>query len=451
MPRSRARGRTDIRGFARLRALVDRLRTSFWFVPILMLTLGFPLALIATRLDDAVAQRSEFPLLLYVSEQATAREILATILSSMITMASLVFSITMVVLTLAAGQFGPRLIRSFMASLHTQAVLGTYAMTIVYCLLALVAVGSRAREGLHAYPTVTMAVILTIVSITLLVVHLHLLARSIMSETVIERVGAELDALTEALPADDKRDVPPSRHPAGIEEEAVFFGTRTAGYVKAVEFRRLCALAAKADRLVVLRFRPGDYVACGGRDIGVSPPARLDADLVEAIQDTIIVGTHRTPLQDPDFAIRHLVEIAVRALSPGVNDPYTAVSVVNRLSASLVKLMRRTLPDGLHHDEGGSLRVIAPAPDWDSLLSAGFDQIRQNGADKPAIAIHLLEAFARMAEQARLPRQQEAIARQIEIVEAAALARIELAHDREAVSSRADRAREALAQMADRR
>jgi uncharacterized membrane protein len=437
----------------RLRTIWDYLRTSFWFVPALMALGAVLLVLGGHALDRRLSAGAALPWFvpswfLYVDTPEDARDLLSTLLSSMITMTSLVFSITMVVLSLAASQFGPRLIRSFMASPGTQIVLGTFVMTIVYCLLVLASIGTRGGTRPLAYASITIAIALTVLSVALLVMFLHSLARSIMSETVIERVGHELDALLDdfgPLRADSPaQPAPEAALPQDFDRRAAFFGPGAAGYVQAIVFDRLVAAAAAAEVVVGVYFRAGDFVVAGGRGIAVYPRERCSEDLARAIRRTVLIGIHRTPVQDPEFPIRHLVEIAVRALSPGVNDPYTAVAVIDRLSASLSRLMGRGLPSGLHRDARGVVRVVCPTPSYASLIGAAFDQIRQNGAGMPLIVIHLLEAIARIAEQARLPVQRDLLREQIRILMEAAGRRIEDPSDRRDIERRAAAARRAL-------
>jgi uncharacterized membrane protein len=147
-------------------------------------------------------------------------------------------------------------------------------------------------------------------------------------------------------------------------------------------------------------------------------------------------------VQDPEFSIRHLVEIGVRALSPGVNDPYTAVAVVHRLSASLSHLMGRALPPGVFRDKSGMVRVVCQRPSYASLTEAALDQIRQNGADKPLVVIHLLEAIARIAEHVSLPSQVEVLLKQLRIIEEDAGREIANGSDRADVKARVGKARE---------
>jgi len=409
-----ASGRKSGRKDGRAEVLWEKLRTSFWLVPGSMALLAGLLAYLAHLADLWLTARdvSELPFLVFVSTPDTARNVISTLLSSMITMTSLVFSITMVVLTLAASQFGPRLVRSFMSDPHTQYVLGVFVMTSVYCLTVLGSIGTASGSGEQtAFATVSVALLLALLSLALLVLFLHFLALSIVSETVIERVGREIVELLDAL------DPVPAVRNEGLEEQlpedykeaARFFGPTVDGYVEAIDFEQLLVEAEEADVLIGLSFRPGDYVIIDGGGIGVYPAARCSPELEEAVRSAIVIGSHRTPNQDPEFSIRHLVEIAVRALSPGINDPYTAVAVINQLSAALSRLMGRALPEGAIRDAGGTLRVVCDRATYATLVGVAFNQIRQNAGGKPVIFIHLLEAIGRIAVHARLEAQREAL------------------------------------------
>lgn len=416
----------------RLRTLWEFLRTSFWFVPSLMAAGAIGLVALTIAIERPMTTAGPgTPWFLYVGEPADAETVLSTILSSMI---------TMVVLTLAASQFGPRLIRSFMANPQTQIVLGTFVMTIVYCLLVLPVVGSREGSGKLPYASVSMALALTILSIGLLVLFLHILARSIVSETVIERVGNELDELLDEfapLDAAGPTEVPTQQLlPVDFDQRAAFFGSREPGYVQAIQFERLVAIAQKADALIVLCFRAGRYVVLGSREFAEYPRERLTKDLMAEIQDAILTGIHRTPVQDPDFSLRHLDEIADRALSAAVNDPYTAVAVIDRLSASLCRLMGRALPAGVFRGRDGVLRLACTQPTYAGLIEAGFNQIRQNGAGMPIIVLHLLEAVERIAEHVRLPVQHKALEEQARVIMEAARSRVRDEFDRRRIEER---------------
>lgn len=186
--------------------------------------------------------------------------------------------------------------------------------------------------------------------------------------------------------------------------------------MQAIEFEGILEAAQSADVLVGLYLRAGDFAIQNGRAFGIYPAERATPELARTIATSITLGAHRTPVQDLEFSIRHLVEIALRALSPSINDPYTAISVIHRLSAPWPRLMNSAVPPGVFHDEEGDLRVVCPRPTYAALLNASFSQIRQNGADKPLILIHLLKTFKAVGYCARTDEQRTALREQIDAV-----------------------------------
>ena len=427
-----------------LRAAWDDVSTSFWFVPTLMASGGAALAALSPALDAWAEERAPFA---YVIAREDALQLLGTILTSMITMTSLVFSITMVVLTLAASQFGPRLIRTYMARRQTQVVLGTFAMTIVFCLLLVARVGQTEGQAASAPASIPAAIGLTLVSVMMLILHIHLLARSMLSETIIELVGKELDDGIAELGR--RRDGGSDEDPAAVlppdfAGTARLLGPPRQGYVQAIDMAHLVATAKDADILVGFRFRAGDYLIADGRQIGVLPEARATEHLRKRVVRAFTLGPHRTPVQDVAFSIRHLVEIAARALSPGVNDPYTAAAVVDRLSGSLARLMAAPMPPGVFRDAAGQVRVVCERPTHASLLSAAFDQIRQSGADKPLVLIHLARAVGQIAEVLRTLDQAQMLRDQLRLIADTAEASVGNRDDRAAVAHAIASARDGL-------
>ncbi|PTM75878.1 DUF2254 domain-containing protein [Cereibacter johrii] len=426
-----------------IKTVWDDVRTSFWFVPSLMIGMGGLLALAGAALERRMkGTGADAPWFIPVSASSDARDLMSTLVTSMVTATSLIFSISMVVLTLAASQFGPRLVRNFMASRQTQLILGTFVMTIVYGLLTLSMMGSRSSPEAEAQPALAIAVAL----VGLLGLFQHELARSIMAETIITRVGEELNGLVLALP---RLEAPPDEHPERalperFEEEAAHLGPARAGYIQAIDFRSLSAAAERADCLVGLHSRAGDYVVRDGNGIAIHPAGRASDALCREVRQAIVVGIRRTPVQDVEFSIRHLVEIALRAMSPSLNDPFTAITVIDQLSDSLSLMLNHELPPGLHRDSRGILRVVCPRPTHASVLGAALDQIRQNGADKPVVAIHLLEALERLALHAALPAQVEAMRAHVDLVLEAARSQIAQEADLGAVERRGAAATAAL-------
>jgi len=396
----------------KLRNIWFALRGSLWFVPFLMSLGGFALAYVSLTAETGMAMQAiRGSWWMFSGDAAGASDLMSTLLSSMITMTTLAVSITMIVLSLAASQLGPRLIRSFMSDKTTQIVLGVFAMTIAYLLL----VRRTIVEGLDPAATphlaVTLGSALTLGSIFILFYFVHHLAVSLVSNNVVHRVACDLRASLDRLL--------PRKAVAGIAAtaaatDAARVGLDKEGYVQAVAFARLVDAARRADAVLHLEFRPGHFLVRSRPSLAVSPPSALTGRLKSEIEGAIVVGAERTATQDIEYSIRHLVEIGLRALSPGVNDPFTAQTVLDHLGAALAEIFARSEQSGTHRDSDGAVRVVAPVSDVKGMIEASFNQLRQAGADHPAILIHLFDVLGGLAPHAASADQRTALASQAE-------------------------------------
>ena len=345
-----------------------------------------------------------------------ARAVLSTVAGSMITVASLVFSMTLVTLTLASSQLGPRLITRFMRDGVNQVVLGTFIATFLYALLVLQTVTEGEAGPFVPHISVTVALVLTLVSLGWLVYFIHHVADSIQADTVIAEVYAELNhALdhmyprlathepaawaTKPVPA-DLLGQPPAPIPAP-----------KGGYVQAIGTHALLRLAREHDLVIEILRRPGQFMIAGRPLMHAWPGARVSDRVIEAAAEEVVVGPKRTPTQDVEFSIGVLVEIAVRALSPGINDPRTAITSLDRLAAALAHLMRSGARPPLIHDEDGALRLITNPTTFEGAIDVSFNQIRQAANCHVAILIRMIDVLAELADIAVTEAQRSAVAR----------------------------------------
>ncbi|WP_018948444.1 DUF2254 domain-containing protein [Thioalkalivibrio sp. ALMg11] len=401
---------------SRLYNLWATLRTGFWFVPTLMAVGAVGLAVIALNLDAGLPEEEARKFWLHSGGPEDARNLLSTVFSSMVTMATLVISITMVVLTLAASQLGPRLVGNFMGDLRTQIVFGTFLMTIIYCLLVLRTLDSEFDISAVPHIAITIGTALALINLFALLFFIHILARSIISDTAIRRVNRDLrDSISRLLPAKDEGQPPVERAkaddvlPADFDERAASLWLSEEGYVQAIKYAHLVEIACRHKAVVRLDFRAGDFVMRGSHKASIYPGRLPEPGLVTEIAGAILIGEDRTEVQDLEFSIRHLVEIAVRALSSGINDPFTATAVIDRLGAALGELMRRELQPEVFCDEAGVVRVVGRAPSFRDFMDVAFHQIRRAGATDPAVIIHMLNTIARLAVNVRLSSQRDAL------------------------------------------
>jgi uncharacterized membrane protein len=421
---------------ARLTAFWAYLKESLWAVPLAMVVLAAALAIAAVEVRLVPADSAWW---IYGGSSENAAEFLSSLLSSMINMATLAISITMVVLTLAAQQLGPRLIFSFMGDRRTQTALGVFIGTAVYLLLVLRIVQGR---GLTEVPNlaVTLGTALVLLSFISLVLFVHHLARSIVADTMIERVGEVLDqAISLYLP--EKRAQDPLAGTPMARPDGIPLRTETGGYVQVINYDKLLAAAEKADALIELALRPGHHVLANGIYAWVTPASALGDRLRSEIENSVLIGPERTVVQDVEYSVRQLVEIALRALSPSVNDPYTALAVIDRMALSLGRVLERGPPQMVWRDEEGNPRVAAPSSDFEGILDAAFTQIRQSAGNHAAVHIRLAEKLGQLAAQADAV-QCQALENQLELVSAAGRRDIPEQADRDVLEKRVELARE---------
>ncbi|MCM5681917.1 DUF2254 domain-containing protein [Schlegelella sp. S2-27] len=412
----------------------EKIRTGLWPVPAGMLILAVLLFAAATAIDRALPGNASLQVrLLYSGSGDDARNLLSTLVAAIITMSSVVFSITIVALSLAANQFGSRLIRTYVTDTTTKSALGLFMMTVAYCLMGLRSVEKDMAPAQVPHVTVTLGLILSLACVLALLFFVHRVARSIIADEVIRRAAAELERTIAALPvwSEDRHDAPDVQQCSqAFESNAAVLRSQEEGYVQAVEHGRLVALAERCDLLIRLDFRPGDYMCKEGFLCTVAPRDALTEDGARAIQAAVVIGPQRTPTQDVEFSMRHLVDIALRALSPGINDANTALVVIDHLCAALSRLMCKRLPRRAHRDGQGRVRLLAKSNSYDGVVSAALNQIRQSAATQPSVIINLLSALARVGEHVRSPNQADVLRRHAGLLCAAGLRETEDPSDR---------------------
>ena len=375
----------------RLLTLWYTVRSSLWALPLAMVIAAAGLAYAALNVDLGISGGAVWYLFNGGSNQAP--QFLSSLVTAMITMATLVISITMVVLTLAAQQLGPRLIGNFMGDRRTQLTLGLFVGTVVYLLLVL-----RSAYGQNssvANLAVTGGTVLVLICVATLLVFVHHLAHSIVADNVIDRVGAHLDHDVLRLLPEEPPDQPER---PDLKQKGTPVLLSYGGYVQAIGFDSIVAAAAEADAIVELSIRAGQHVV-PGRILGyISPKKAADDALCHAIQNAVLVGRERTAVQDLEFSVRQLVEIALRALSPGINDPYTANAVIDRLTLSTALIMTRSVARSVWSDADGKTRLVAPVSSFEGITDAAFNEIRQQAL--PAVLIRMAEGLGQLLQQA---------------------------------------------------
>ena len=417
------------------------LRTSLWFVPAIEVAVAIVL-FVGTLIADRAAYHGDFGLPGWVISGSAdaARQILTTIAAAIITVVGVVFSIILVTLTLASTQFGPRMLRNFIRDRGTQLTLGTFVATFVYAVLVLASIGTGPRGEFVPHISVTVTLGLMVADLAVLIYFIHHTAVSIQLPQVIASIAADL---TEAIAEQGSGNTEPHAKtgPTATEllsradSEGSVLLAPVSGYVQFIKHQELVKLATEADAVISLEYRPGHFVVADHR-VATVWPAEAAPLVRQALGRAHIIGPHRTLTQDVSFGIDQLVEIGTRALSPAVNDVFTALTCIDWLGENLCKIVAQWHPARVHRDAAGYIRVIAAEPAYDRLVQRSFEKVRQCSLGQPAVMIRMLEALARIMAETTSEGQRRVLLDQAAMIERACARSVPEAADRDDIRRR---------------
>ena len=400
----------------------DRLSGSFWFVPLLMVLGAVVISLVALRIDwEAAGEGKEQELSLgwtFTRGPEGSRAVLSTVAGSMITIASVCFSITVVALQQASSQFGPRLLHNFMRDRGNQITLGTFIAAFTYCLLILRTVNGTDDNTFVPHLSVTVGLGFAVAGVIVLIYFIHHAATTMQAEYVINNVATDLhDALDRLYPK--RVGEPRELHgelPVAFATESLPVSPETSDYVQAVDGDRLLEIAVKHDLVLQLDHRPGEFIIAGNPLLRAWPAHNMTDKIVSELRNCFFLDARRTLVQDVEFAVDQLVEVALRALSPGINDPFTAMSCIDRLGSALCQFADKDLPSRYRHDDKGKLRLVTDAVTEKDMVDAGFRQIRQAARTNAAVTCRLLETICAVAPRVKTAPMRAALLEHAELI-----------------------------------
>jgi uncharacterized membrane protein len=421
----------------------EALRTNLWLVPTVEIVLAVALFAGTYALDRAAYNGSlHFPPWVIKGTADAARQILTTIAAAVITVVTLVFSITIVTLTLASTQFGPRMLRNFIRDRITQLTLGSFVATFVYAILALVCIGPGSHGEFVPHLSITVTMALVILDVAVLVVFIDHIAKSIQLPQVIASIARDLSRAIEAeviTPAGEVSKAGPSLSEmlVRLDEDSAVVRAPSSGYLQYVSMSTLIEIASRSHAVIRLLRRPGHFVV-EGEPLANVWPASAAPGVARALGGAHATGPHRTLTQDLSFAVDQLVEIAIRALSPAVNDTFTALACIDWLGDGLGKIADRWRPATVHRDAAGRVRVIAVTVDFDRLLERAHDKIRQASRAMPAVMIRQLDGLAKVMAHTTSAEQRQQVLEQAEMIMRSCEESVPERSDREDVRRRYD-------------
>ena len=386
----------------------EALRTNLWLIPVAE-SVAAVLLFVLTLSIDRAASHGELTLPSWVISGSpdAARQILSSLAAAIITVVGVVFSIMIVTLTLASSQFGPRMLRTFIRDRGTQLTLGTFVATFFYAMLALISIGATFVPHL----SVTIALALTAVDLGVLIYFIHHIATVIQLPEVIASIARDL-----AQAIDAEADAPagwsgigngaaPDVLRARLDRDGRVVTAPASGYLRFVRHVTLVRIAAEYDAVIRLQHRPGHFLTHGHAMATVWPPEVADK-ISRRLERVHITGPLRTLSQDIAFGIDQLVEIAIRALSPAVNDTFTALTCIDWLGDSLSKIAVSWHPHTFHRDGNGEIRLITAPVSYERLVQRSFEKIRQAAGGMPAVLIRQLDALHKIMTVAPASRSQ---------------------------------------------
>ena len=390
-------------------------RANLWLIPSLTVAAALLVFIVAQGIDRADYDGSlALPRWLDQGSAADGRSLLSATAGAIITTLGLVLSITVLTLSIAASQFGQRLLRRYMRDRGTQVCIGIFAATFVFSLLTLLSVTSRPNEK-EFVPWLSIWISTTgaLTCIAVLIYYINHVALSIQVNNVLADLSGDFRwAINQ-----NQGPIPARRVSIPSVRSDLTLLSPTTGYVQSINYQALVSAAAEAGAVVRLESQPGQFVVQGSV-LAVAQGDRLSQTHLledEFGREVIRIGVRRTLLQDPEFAIAQIVEIALRAMSPGVNDPNTAVTCVNWLADSLRVLAQNPAGNPAHLDSQGNLRVIEKVNDFERIVSTAYGAIRQVARNSPMLTIAMLNSISLIAPFVTTAAEQEALHNQVRL------------------------------------
>ncbi|MFP4623025.1 MAG: DUF2254 domain-containing protein [Gemmatimonadota bacterium] len=402
-------------GLDRITAVWNRIRDSLWFVPAALALAAVALAIGSIQIDaSGVLSTSPVGIWLFSGTASGARGVLTSIASGFITVTGVVFSVTIVALQLASTQFTPRILRNFTADRVNQVVLGVFIATFTYALLVLrvvrgesggsipadidgVAQAARGPDAFVPQLSVTVALVLALVGIGFLIYFIDHIARSVQASVIIDRVTG--DALSTVERRFQERIGRASEEPARAvipSREGTVVRSARSGYVQGVDEDALMRLLDRDAATIRMEPAVGDFVLPGSPLATVWPAEVVSEGLEGTVREALILGYERTPHLDLELGVIELSDIAVKALSPGINDPTTAILCVDRIVEVLLAAGCHEPPGRVRRADGSGGTLVLPLTTFQALVDTALDEIRHYGVENPRFALTLIQRLGEL-------------------------------------------------------
>jgi uncharacterized membrane protein len=424
------RTRTERRAAARYRW--DGMKVSFWFTPVIMAIAAVLLAWLMYWVDGLVPNAAlKDSRVVLAGTPGELRTALLSMAGTVLATAGVVFTLLTLPLSTVASQYGSRLLRVFLADRTTQFVLGAFVGTFVYCLAAALSI-APAGSGQEAPQLIaTVGVYLMLATFGTLILLVQHISTMLQAPNIAAAAGAELlnvvrasaEDVTGSDSADGGFETEPTADSQGIPAmltETTGYPVRAGspGYIQYVDPQIVLTLARKENLVIHLLRRPGHYVQSGAVVALLWPAARVDEHLETQFRRAIQVGNGRTPSQDVEYAVNQLTEMAVRAMSPAINDPFTAMTCLDHIGDGLVAFIRQGGNNSQYYDRDGRLLLVLEPVTFGDLLSAAFDMLRHASCSNASVLLHMLKVIEIISHEAKARETREQLLRHVSLIQA---------------------------------
>lgn len=442
--------------FDRIVSFWINLRSSLWFVPGVMLAASIIFALGLIELDWTIGYewQKEFPRIFGLGADGS-RGMLTAIAGSMLTVAALAFSLTLAAVTQASGQFSPRIYRNFLRDRANQFVLGYFVSVFAFCLIILRTI--RGGDELKFVPSISVAVglILALGGVIVLIFFIHHIAVSLQITTIIDNIVDETKESIETIfpqtIGENADSVEQLTMMQAVDDHVwIPVESLSSGYIQSISSNSMLDFAEENNVVLRMERSIGQFVGTGSALVSVAADMEgsqakfeLDESAIERLNDCFGIHRHRTVEQDVGFGIRQIVDIALKALSPGVNDTTTAITCIDFLGEIIGELARRQFPLKVRSRDN-TARIIAAAPDFRNFVETAFDQIRIAGKGNHAIFVRLIESLSFAAGRTNDETRRQTLRNQIDLVEEYAEQTLDTDYEKEQVRARLDEKRKQL-------
>ncbi|MEL6183494.1 MAG: DUF2254 domain-containing protein [Myxococcota bacterium] len=398
----------------------EDLQQRIWVIPALASIIGVVGAMGLVTLDRESEAALRLPLVPIVQDAANARELMSTVAGTFIGAAASLFSITLVAMTLASQQYGPRLLGNFMSDRISQAVLATFIGGAAYCLVVLWAVEDGATTFVPS-SAVSVGMAWAFAGLGVMIYFLYHIAESMRLSRILSNITESMELAIELMYPSTIGSSSPvegagEAYAFEFEREARPIYAKGSGYVQTVAGSQVLDLASERDLVITLQLRPGQFMSPGMEIARVYPSsAQLEDEIVDGIADSFLLGLERSPAQDIEFLFQKLCDIANKALSPAVNDPYTAIMSIDRMGLGIVQVLQEEPVDPVRYDDEGRVRVIARgATSLAVLLDTCFESVRHYAATDLKVLIRIIEVLGDLAPHLRTNEERELTRSQLE-------------------------------------